>query len=100
MTFTFLILILGSTHKRTPVGFAGLAIGLGLTLIHLISIPVANTSVNPARSTATAVFVGGWALQQLWLFWLAPIVGAIIAGVTYRALLDVEEPPVTGRTRS
>ena len=101
MTFMFLIVILGTTHKRAPVGFAGLAIGLGLTLIHLISIPVTNTSVNPARSTATAVFVGGWALQQLWLFWLAPIVGAVIAGVTHKALLDspVEEPPVTGRTR-
>ncbi len=73
MTFMFLVVILGTTHKRAPVGFAGLAIGLGLTLIHLISIPVTNTSVNPARSTATAVFVGGWALQQLWLFWLAPV---------------------------
>jgi aquaporin Z len=97
MTFMFLIIILGTTHKRAPVGFAGLAIGLGLTLIHLISIPVTNTSVNPARSTATAVFVGGWALQQLWLFWLAPIVGAIVAGVTSKVLYDVEEPPVTGR---
>jgi len=92
MTFMFLIIILGTTHKRAPAGFAGLAIGLGLTLIHLISIPVTNTSVNPARSTATAIFVGGWALQQLWLFWLAPIVGAIIAGVTAKALFDVEEP--------
>jgi len=100
MTFMFLMIILGTTHKRAPVGFAGLAIGLGLTLIHLISIPVTNTSVNPARSTGTAVFVGGWALQQLWLFWLAPIVGAIIAGVASKALFDVEEPPVTGRTRS
>ena len=100
MTFMFLIVILGTTHKRAPVGFAGLAIGLGLTLIHLISIPVTNTSVNPARSTATAVFVGGWALQQLWLFWLAPIIGAVIAGFTVKALFDVEEPPVTGRTRS
>ena len=100
MTFMFLIIILGTTHKRAPVGFAGLAIGLGLTLIHLISIPVTNTSVNPARSTATAVFVGGWALQQLWLFWLAPIVGAIVAGVTAKVLYDVEEPPVTGRTGS
>jgi len=100
MTFMFLIVILGTTHKRAPVGFAGLAIGLGLTLIHLIRIPVTNTSVNPARSTATAVFVGGWALQQLWLFWLAPIIGAVIAGFTAKALFDVEEPPVTGRTRS
>ena len=72
----FLIVILGATHKRAPVGFAGVAIGLALTLIHLISIPVTNTSVNPARSTAPAVFVGGWALEQLWLFWVAPIIGA------------------------
>jgi aquaporin Z len=100
MTFMFLIVILGTTHKRAPVGFAGIAIGLALTLIHLISIPVTNTSVNPARSTATALFVGGWALQQLWLFWLAPVVGGAIAGFTYKALLEgpVEEPPVTGRT--
>src|SRR6478736_1884366 len=102
MTFMFLIVILGTTHKRAPVGFAGLAIGLALTLIHLISIPVTNTSVNPARSTATALFVGGWALQQLWLFWLAPVVGAAIAGVVHTALLEspVEEPPVTGRDAS
>jgi aquaporin Z len=98
MTFMFLIVILGATHARAPVGFAGLAIGLALTLIHLISIPVTNTSVNPARSTATAVFVGGWALQQLWLFWLAPVIGASIAGFAYKALEDsVGEPPVTGR---
>ena len=99
MTFMFLIVILGTTHKRAPVGFAGIAIGLALTLIHLISIPVTNTSVNPARSTATALFVGGWALQQLWLFWLAPIAGAALAGVAHRTLLegDVVEPPVTGR---
>ena len=102
MTFMFLIVILGTTHKRAPVGFAGLAIGLALTLIHLISIPVTNTSVNPARSTATAVFVGGWALQQLWLFWIAPIIGAAAAGIAHRALLEASEvePPVTGRTRS
>ena len=100
MTFMFLLVILGTTHKRAPAGFAGLAIGLGLTLIHLISIPVTNTSVNPARSTATALFVGDWALQQLWMFWVAPIVGAAVAGVTYKAVLEgtVEEPPVTGRT--
>ena len=79
MTFMFLVVILGTTHKRAPVGFAGLAIGLALTLIHLISIPVTNTSVNPARSTATAFFVGGWAVQQLWLFWLAPVIGAALA---------------------
>ena len=101
MTFMFLIVILGTTHQRAPVGFAGIAIGLGLTLIHLISSPVTNTSVNPARSTGTAVFVGGWALQQLWLFWLAPIVGAAIAGFTHKALLEgrAVEPPVTGRSR-
>ena len=99
MTFMFLVIILGTTHKRAPVGFAGLAIGLALTLIHLISIPVTNTSVNPARSTATAVFVGGWAIQQLWLFWLAPVIGAAIAGFVYKAAFEgsVEEPPVTGR---
>ena len=99
MTFMFLVVILGTTHKRAPVGFAGLAIGLALTLIHLISIPVTNTSVNPARSTATAVFVGGWALQQLWVFWLAPVIGAAIAGFTHKSLLEVsiEEPMVTGR---
>jgi len=102
MTFMFLTVILGSTHQRAPVGFAGLAIGLGLTLVHLISIPVTNTSVNPARSTATAVFVGGWALQQLWLFWLAPVIGAAMAGFVSKALQvgQVEESPVTGRIRS
>jgi aquaporin Z len=102
MTFMFLIVILGTTHKRAPVGFAGIAIGLALTLIHLVSIPVTNTSVNPARSTGPALFVGGWALQQLWLFWLAPILGAAIAGFVYKAVLegDVEEPPVTGRARA
>src|SRR5262249_41778258 len=73
MTFMFLIVILGTTHRRAPVGFAGIAIGLALTLIHLVSIPVTNTSVNPARSTGPAVFVGGWALSQLWLFWVAPV---------------------------
>jgi len=99
MTFMFLIVILGTTHKRAPVGFAGLAIGLALTLIHLISIPVTNTSVNPARSTAPALFVGGWAIDQLWVFWVAPIIGALIAGFLHRALLegDAHEPQVTGR---
>jgi aquaporin Z len=86
MTFMFLMIILGSTDRRAPAGFAAIAIGLGLTLIHLISIPVTNTSVNPARSTGPALFVGGWALAQLWLFWVAPIVGALLAGVAYRAL--------------
>jgi len=84
MTFMFLIIILGATDSRAPKGFAPIAIGLGLTLIHLISIPVTNTSVNPARSTGPAVFVGDWALSQLWLFWVAPILGAILAGVAYR----------------
>ena len=86
MTMMFLIVILGATDKRAPAGFAPLAIGLALTLIHLISIPVTNTSVNPARSTAVAVYVGGWALSQLWLFWIAPIVGAVIGSVVYRAI--------------
>jgi aquaporin Z len=86
MTFMFLLIILGATDARAPQGFAPIAIGLGLTLIHLISIPVTNTSVNPARSTGPAVIVGGWALGQLWLFWIAPLVGAALAGVAYRAL--------------
>jgi aquaporin Z len=86
MTFFFLMIILGATDKRAPAGFAPIAIGLGLTLIHLISIPVTNTSVNPARSTGPAIFAGGWALAQLWLFWVAPILGAAIAGVVYRWL--------------
>jgi len=84
MTFMFLIIILGATDKRAPQGFAPLAIGLGLTLIHLISIPITNTSVNPARSTGVAIFQGDWALSQLWLFWIAPIVGAVLAGIVYR----------------
>jgi len=86
MTFMFLIIILGATDARAPQGFAPIAIGLGLTLIHLISIPVTNTSVNPARSTGPALIVGGWALEQLWLFWVAPIVGAVLAGISYRWL--------------
>jgi aquaporin Z len=84
MTMMFLIIILGSTDKRAPQGFAPLAIGLGLTLIHLISIPVTNTSVNPARSTGVALYVGGWAVSQLWLFWVAPIAGAVLGAVVYR----------------
>ena len=84
LTFMFLIIILGSTDPRAPQGFAPIAIGLGLTLIHLISIPVTNTSVNPARSTGPALFVGGWAIEQLWLFWVAPIAGAVGAGIVYR----------------
>jgi aquaporin Z len=86
LTFMFLIIILGSTDRRAPAGFAPIAIGLGLTLIHLISIPVTNTSVNPARSTGPAVFVGGWALSQLWLFWLAPLAGGALAGFAYSAI--------------
>lgn len=86
MTFAFLMVILGSTHSKAPKGFGGLAIGLCLTLIHLISIPVTNTSVNPARSTSQAIFTGGWALNQLWLFWVAPILGAIAAGIVYKIM--------------
>jgi aquaporin Z len=86
LTFFFLMIIMGSTDKRTAPGFAPIAIGLGLTLIHLIGIPVTNLSVNPARSTGPAIFVGGWAVQQLWLFWLAPIVGGVLAGGVYRAI--------------
>ena len=84
MTFMFLIIILGATDERAPKGLAAIAIGLGLTLIHLISIPVTNTSVNPARSTGPALITGGWALAQLWFFWLAPLVGALLAGISYR----------------
>ena len=84
MTMMFLFIILGATDKRAPQGFAPIAIGLGLTLIHLISIPVTNTSVNPARSTGVAVFVGGWAVAQLWLFWVAPIAGAVLGATIYR----------------
>jgi aquaporin Z len=86
LTFFFLVVILGATDRRAPVGFAPIAIGLALTLIHLVGIPVTNTSVNPARSTAPALFVGGWALAQLWLFWVAPIVGAALAGAAHRWL--------------
>src|SRR5688500_10799708 len=96
MTFGFLFVILGSTHGNAPRGFAPIAIGLCLTLIHLVSIPVTNTSVNPARSTGVAVFVGGWATAQLWLFWIAPIVGAALAGVVYRWLGDPDPAMVTG----
>jgi len=91
MTLMFLVIILGATAKQAPSGFAPIAIGLALTLIHLISIPVTNTSVNPARSTGVALFVGGWALTQLWLFWVAPIVGAVLGGLIYRWLGGKEE---------
>ena len=93
MTAGFLFVILGATAKRAPAGFAAIPIGLALTLIHLVSIPVTNTSVNPARSTGPALFVGGWALEQLWLFWVAPIVGAIIGALAYRL---VSEPATQG----
>jgi aquaporin Z len=91
MTYMFLLIILGATDSRAPAGFAGLAIGLALTLVHLFSVPVTNASVNPARSTGPALFVGGWALQQLWLFWVAPIIGALCAGFTYRWLWSEKE---------
>ncbi len=88
LTFFFLLIIMGVTDKRAPAGFAPLAIGLALTLIHLISIPVTNTSVNPARSTGQALFVGGWALAQLWLFWVAPLIGGVLGGIVYKWLGD------------
>ena len=96
MSFMFLMIILGATSPHAPAGFAPIAIGLGLTLIHLVSIPVTNTSVNPARSTGVALFADGWALSQLWLFWAAPIAGAILAGLVHRALFDVVVDPETG----
>ncbi|MBA3880347.1 MAG: aquaporin, partial [Sphingobium sp.] len=97
----FLIIIMGSTDSRAPAGFAPIAIGLGLTLIHLISIPVTNTSVNPARSTGPALLVGGWAVEQLWLFWVAPILGGALGGIAYKALgADVSpKPPTEGDER-
>jgi aquaporin Z len=91
MTAMFLLIILGATDKRAPQGFAPIAIGLGLTLIHLISIPVTNTSVNPARSTGVAIYVGGWALSQLWLFWVAPIVGGVLGAGAYRLVGGAKE---------
>lgn len=91
MTFMFLMIILGTTHSKAPKGFAGIAIGLGLTLIHLISIPVTNTSVNPARSLSQAIFAGGWAMEQVWLFWVGPIIGAILAGLVYKFISPEEE---------
>lgn len=101
MTFFFLIIIMGSTDGRAPAGFAPIAIGLGLTLIHLISIPVTNTSVNPARSTGPALLVGGWAVEQLWLFWVAPILGGALGGIAYKALGKGVAPqtPVEGDRR-
>jgi aquaporin Z len=99
MTMAFLFIIMGATHGRAPAGFAPLAIGLGLTLIHLVSIPVTNTSVNPARSTGPALFVGGWALGQLWLFWVAPLIGGALGGLLYRWLSEEPSAQVTGITR-
>jgi aquaporin Z len=98
MTFMFLIVIMGATDTRAPAGFAPIAIGLALTLIHLVSIPVTNTSVNPARSTGQALVVGGWAIEQLWVFWVAPLIGGILGGVVYKALgADATvRPPVEG----
>jgi len=100
LTFMFLLIILGATDSRAPQGFAPIAIGLGLTLIHLIGIPVTNLSVNPARSTGPAVLVGGWALQQLWMFWVAPLVGAAIAGVVYPAVAQQPRPATQARRAS
>jgi aquaporin Z len=100
MTMMFLFVIMGATHGKAPVGFAPIAIGLALTLIHLISIPVTNTSVNPARSTGPAIFVGGWALSQLWLFWVAPLLGGAVGGFLYRWLSAEPEGEVTGQTQS
>jgi len=96
MTTMFLFIIMGSTHGRAPVGFAPIAIGLGLTLIHLVSIPVTNTSVNPARSIGPALFAGSWALGQLWLFIVAPIIGGILGGVIYRWICEQPSAPVVG----
>ena len=98
LTGFFLFIIMGVTHGRAPAGFAPLAIGLGLTLIHLVGIPITNTSVNPARSTGPALFVGGWALAQLWLFWLAPLIGGAIGGVLYRTICPQPAEPVVGDT--
>jgi aquaporin Z len=100
MTMMFLFVIMGATHGKAPVGFAPIAIGFALTLIHLISIPVTNTSVNPARSTGPAIFVGGWALAQLWLFWVAPLIGGAAGGFLYRWLSAEPGGEVTGQTQS
>jgi aquaporin Z len=100
MTMVFLFIIMGATHGKAPVGFAPLAIGLALTLIHLVSIPVTNTSVNPARSTGPALFAGGWALTQLWLFWLAPLIGGALGGIVYRWLSEEPTGQVTGTAKA
>ena len=98
MTMMFLFIIMGATHGRAPAGFAPIAIGLGLTLIHLVGIPITNTSVNPARSTGPALFVGGWALAQLWMFWIAPLIGGALGGILYRWLSEEPSAQVTGVT--
>ena len=98
MTMMFLFIIMGATHGKAPAGFAPLAIGLTLVMIHLVSIPVTNTSVNPARSTAPALFVGGWAIGQLWMFWVAPLIGGVLGGVTYRWLSNDPVGIVAGRS--
>jgi aquaporin Z len=100
MTMMFLFIIMGATHGKAPAGFAPLAIGLALAMIHLVSIPVTNTSVNPARSTGPALFVGGWALAQLWLFWLAPLIGGVLGGVIYRWLSEEPDGVVEGGTQA
>jgi aquaporin Z len=99
MTFFFVMIIMGATHGRAPAGFAPIAIGFALTLIHLISIPVTNTSVNPARSTGVAIFQGSWALSQLWLFWVAPIIGGALGGFVFKVLWGDDEPQVVGSKR-
>jgi aquaporin Z len=99
MTAMFLFIIMGSTHGRAPAGFAPIAIGLGLTLIHLVSIPVTNTSVNPARSIGPALFAGGWAVGQLWLFIVAPIIGGVLGGIIYRSICEQPSAPVVGDAR-
>jgi aquaporin Z len=99
LTMMFLFIIMGSTHGKAPVGFAPIAIGFGLTLIHLVGIPITNTSVNPARSTGPALFVGGWALAQLWLFWVAPLIGGALGGMIYRLLSESPSAQVTGDSR-
>jgi len=96
LTMMFLFIIMGATHGKAPVGFAPIAIGLGLTLVHLVGIPITNTSVNPARSTGPALFVGGWALAQLWMFWVAPLIGGAIGGILYRWLSEEPSAQVTG----
>ena len=97
MTMMFLFIIMGATHGKAPTGFAPLAIGLALVMIHLVSIPVTNTSVNPARSTGPALFVGGWAISQLWLFWIAPLVGGVLGGIVYRWLSEEPTGAVAGK---